>query len=249
MLGQDRPTGFGEVGRRRMADAAVGLHLESAVRLGVEGRANLPHLHLETEQRAGERQRRAPLTRTGLGGELGGALEGVVVGLRHSRVRLVRSDRADALVLVVDPCRCAEHPLEPVCAHQRRRAATCRRSRGPSRGSRCTVPSRPPARSGSRGTAVPGPPVPVAHVCRDADAAERVPEDRRQGCTSAWVRPREPQPPEVPAIEPVRLRLPGTWSSNSPSWMDTSRTCCAVRRRERVIFPVPACHDGGATRE
>ena len=77
--------------------------------------------HSMLEQRAGERQRAAPLPGAGLGREPLDAGLGVVERLRHGGVRLVRPDRRDALVLVVDPGRCAERLLEPPRAEHRRR--------------------------------------------------------------------------------------------------------------------------------
>ena len=55
----------------------------------------------------------------GLGGQLPDAGPGVVVGLRHRGVRLVRAGGRDALVLVVDAGRGAERLLEPVGPVQR----------------------------------------------------------------------------------------------------------------------------------
>ena len=57
--------------RRRAVDGrAPGLHHRAAVGLLVVARADHPHLALEPEQLAGERQRRAPLAGAGLGREL-----------------------------------------------------------------------------------------------------------------------------------------------------------------------------------
>ena len=86
---QQCASGFRQVRRRRVTDSAVRLHLDASVRLRIEGRANLPYLDVESEQRARERQRRTPLSRTGFGGELGGSLDCVVVSLRDSSIRLV----------------------------------------------------------------------------------------------------------------------------------------------------------------
>ena len=124
-----------------MADPAVHLHLHPSVRLGVVGGADLPHLALQPEQRAGHRQRRAPLTGTGLGGQLGDALGGVVVRLGHRGVRLVRPGRADALVLVEDLGRRGQRLLQPVRPDQRRRPPERGRSPVPARGSRSTARS------------------------------------------------------------------------------------------------------------
>ncbi len=98
-----------------------GLHHRPPVRLLVVGGAHLPDLALEVELGAGERQRRAPLPGTGLGRQLRDARLRVVVRLRHRGVRLVGTGRAGALVLVVDPGRGAEGPLQAVRPVQRRR--------------------------------------------------------------------------------------------------------------------------------
>src|SRR3954467_11171234 len=56
-----------------------GLHHRAAVRLLVVARADHEDLALEPEQRAGERERRAPLARAGLRRELAHAGLGVLV--------------------------------------------------------------------------------------------------------------------------------------------------------------------------
>ena len=89
VLGEEGPARLGQVGGARVDGRAEGLHEHPAVRLGLEGRLDLPDLHLDAEGLTGERQRRAPLTGAGLGGELGDALRGVVVRLGHGRVGLV----------------------------------------------------------------------------------------------------------------------------------------------------------------
>ena len=119
-----------------MHGAAESLDHHPAVRLRVVRSADLPHLALEAEHRAGHRQRRAPLPGAGLGGQPAYALLGVVERLRHRGIRLVAAGRADALVLVVDVRRRAERLLEPVRPVQAARAATAGRSRGPPRGCR-----------------------------------------------------------------------------------------------------------------
>ena len=69
---------------------------------------------LEPEQRARKRQRRAPLAGPGLRGQPLHALFGVVVGLRHRRVGLVRTGGRDSFVLEVDVRRCVERLLEAI---------------------------------------------------------------------------------------------------------------------------------------
>src|SRR5690606_17906138 len=92
--------------------AAVALDHRLAVWLLLERGLHHVDLALEPELGAGERQGRAPLTGTGLGGDAPYARLGVVVGLGDGRVGLVGADRADALVLVVDAGRPADQLLE-----------------------------------------------------------------------------------------------------------------------------------------
>src|SRR3954463_13105351 len=96
-----------------------GLHHRAAVGLLVVAGADHEDLALEPEQRAGERERRAPLARAGLGRELLDASLGVLVRLRDRGVRLVRAGRRDALVLVEDACGGVERLLEPAGAVER----------------------------------------------------------------------------------------------------------------------------------
>ena len=111
------------VSLRRAGDAlaAPGLHHQLAERLLVEADPHHEHLALQPDQRAGERQRAAPLAGAGLGGQPLDAELLVVPGLRDGRVGLVAAGRADALVLVVDPRRRAEVLLQPAGAVQRAR--------------------------------------------------------------------------------------------------------------------------------
>ena len=117
--GQDRPTGLGEVGGAGVHCGPPDLHHRLAVRLLVVRRSHLPDLALQPELRAGQRQGGTPLSRTGLGGELPGALRGVVERLRHRGVRLVGADGADAFVLVEDPGRRIEELLQPASPIER----------------------------------------------------------------------------------------------------------------------------------
>ena len=64
----------------------------------------------------------APLAGPGLGGDVGEALRGGVVGLRERGVQLVRAARVVALELVVDARGRAERALEVVRAAERARA-------------------------------------------------------------------------------------------------------------------------------
>src|SRR3954451_20785095 len=103
-----------------MDRGAPRLHHRAPVGLLVVARADHEDLALEPEQRARERQRRAPLARTGLGRELAYARARVLVGLRHGGVGLVRTRGRDALVLVVDARRRIELGLEAPGAVERR---------------------------------------------------------------------------------------------------------------------------------
>ena len=112
---------FGLLRRRGNAARAVGFHQRAAIGFLVVGDADLKDGDLEAEQRAGERQRRAPLAGAGLGREPRDALLLVVPGLRHRGVRLVRARRRDAFVLEIDLRRRVERPLETARADERRR--------------------------------------------------------------------------------------------------------------------------------
>ena len=83
----------------------------AAIRFLVVRHAHHEHLDVDAEERAGERERRAPLAGTGLGGDLPDARFLVVEGLRDRGVRLVAAGRADALVLVVDAGRASAAPV------------------------------------------------------------------------------------------------------------------------------------------
>ena len=111
----------GDIRGRPVDRGAEGLDHEAAVGLGVVRRTHLPHLALEVVEGAGEGERRTPLARTGLGGELLGAFLLVVIGLGHRGIGLVRSGRRDTLVLVVDASRGAEQLLESMRAEERGR--------------------------------------------------------------------------------------------------------------------------------
>ena len=101
---------------------AVGLHQRPSVRLLVVRHAHHEDLHLDAEERAGKRERRAPLAGARLGGDLLDAGFAVVERLRDRGVRLVAAGRADAFVLVVDARRRLQRLLEAPGAEERRRA-------------------------------------------------------------------------------------------------------------------------------
>ena len=117
-----RAAGLGAIRRRAVHGRAPGLHHRAPVGLLVVAGADHVDLALEPEERARERQRRAPLARAGLGDEVRDPGLRVLVGLRHGRVRLVRARGRDAFVLVEDLRGRAERLLEPTRAVQRRRA-------------------------------------------------------------------------------------------------------------------------------
>ena len=101
---------------------APDLHHRLAIGLLVVAGSHHPHLALEPVLGAGEGEGAAPLTGTGLGGELPDSLDRVVERLGHRRVGLVRAGRAHALVLVVDAGRGIEEPLEPAGPEEGTRA-------------------------------------------------------------------------------------------------------------------------------
>ena len=117
----DRPAELGAVRRAREDLRAEVLHDDAAVGLLVVRDLHHEDLEVEVEEVAGHREGRAPLPGAGLGRQRLRPGFLVVEGLRDGRVRLVRADRADALVLVVDVGRRVERLLEPQRAAHRRR--------------------------------------------------------------------------------------------------------------------------------
>ena len=106
--------------RARHAARAERLHERAAVRLLVVRDPHHEDLDLDAEERAGERERRAPLPGAGLGRDPLDALALVVERLRDRGVRLVAARRRDAFVLVVDARGRLERVLEPAGAVERR---------------------------------------------------------------------------------------------------------------------------------
>ena len=100
---------------------AVDLHQHAPIRLLVVADAHHVDLDLEAEERAGEREGRAPLAGSCLGRQALHALGLVEVRLGDGRVGLVAAGRTDALVLVVDVGRRLERRLQAVGAIERRR--------------------------------------------------------------------------------------------------------------------------------
>ena len=121
VLGEDRAARVRLLRRARDDATAERLDEPAPVRLLVVRDPDHPHVDLEPEDPARERERRAPLAGARLGREARDALLLVVVGLRDRRVRLVRAGRRDALVLVVDARRRLERLLEAARAVERRR--------------------------------------------------------------------------------------------------------------------------------
>ena len=101
---------------------APGLHHGAAVGLLPVAHLDHVHPHLQPEHLAGQRHRAAPLAGAGLGGDALDAGLGVVIGLSHGGVGLVRTGRGDAFVLVVDLRRGAERRFQAMGAEQRRGA-------------------------------------------------------------------------------------------------------------------------------
>ena len=116
-----RAAGFRQIGGAAMDRPAPGLDHRLAVGLLVVGDADHEDLAVEPEELTGERQRRAPLPRPGLCGELPDARLAVVERLGDGRVRLVGAGRRDPLVLVVDVGGRLELPLQAARPQQGRR--------------------------------------------------------------------------------------------------------------------------------
>ncbi len=116
------PAGGRERGRARVALGPPDLHHHLAVRLLLVRRPDHVDRAVHLEVRGREREGRAPLPGTRLGGEPLDPGLAVVVGLRHGRVRLVAAGRADPLVLVVDLRGRLEVLLEAAGAEERARA-------------------------------------------------------------------------------------------------------------------------------
>ena len=121
VLGQVAAARLGEVRWGTVDRCPERLHHQPPVGLLVVARSHLPDLALQAEQRARKRQGRSPLAGPGLRRQLPDPGLGVVVGLGYRRVGLVAAGGADPLVLVVDPRRRIERPLQAVRPEQRAR--------------------------------------------------------------------------------------------------------------------------------
>src|ERR687898_2594529 len=122
MLLEHSPPGLRVLGRARDDLRAPRLDERAPERLLVVRDPDHVDLALESEERAGEGERRAPLAGARLCRKARPALPRVVVGLRDRRVRLVAAGRADALVLVEDPRASPDRLLEPPRPVERSRA-------------------------------------------------------------------------------------------------------------------------------
>jgi hypothetical protein len=99
---------------------APGVHHHAAVRLLVVADAHHVDRAFHAEELAGQRQRAAPLSGPGLGGQPLDAGALVVVRLRHRGVGLVAAGRAGAFVLVIDVRRRVERLFQAARAIERR---------------------------------------------------------------------------------------------------------------------------------
>ena len=118
-VGEDRSPVVGVRRRAGNARRAERFHEQPTIGLLVVRHPHHEDLNVDAEQRARERQRRAPLAGAGLRGDLPGARFPVVKGLRHRRVRLVAAGWTHAFVLVVDPGWRLESLLEPPRTEER----------------------------------------------------------------------------------------------------------------------------------
>ena len=121
VLGEDLAADVRRVRRRGRHVRAVGAHDLAAEGLLLVGALHHEDLAVEAEERAGHRERGAPLAGARLGRDALEALLLGVVGLGDRRVELVRAGGVVALELVVDVGGRAERLLEEVGAHERRR--------------------------------------------------------------------------------------------------------------------------------
>src|SRR5690606_2506720 len=102
--------------------SAEALDEAAPIRLLLVADADHVDLGLDPEQRPGEDERAAPLSRAVFGEHPRDALGAIVDGLISRGFRLLRAGRRDALVLEVDPRRRVERLLQADRPVQRRRA-------------------------------------------------------------------------------------------------------------------------------
>ena len=167
-------------GRHR---CAKGFHQRAAIGLLVVAHAHHVDLAVQAKERARHRQRRAPLPRARLRGQMLGAFLLVVVSLRHGRVQLVRPGRARALVLVVDVRRRIERLLKPARAVERRRTPLRINLPHLFRNLDLALGAHFLQESGSSETAEPDRRDRWVCACRGAAAAPSASADRESRCT------------------------------------------------------------------
>src|SRR5690606_30223964 len=112
VLREQRAARIRVLARARDDGAAPDAHHRAPVRLLVVRNAHHVHLRFDTEDAAGEGERRSPLARARLRRDALHAFLLVVVRLRDRGVRLVRTGGRDAFVLVVDLRRRIERLFE-----------------------------------------------------------------------------------------------------------------------------------------
>src|ERR1700688_1197183 len=100
------------------------LHHRSPKRLLLIAHPHHVHANLDAKHLPRHRERTTPLTRAGLSNESANSGKMVVVGLRDSSVRLMRTGRAHTLILVVDARRSPERFLQTSRAVKRSRTPT-----------------------------------------------------------------------------------------------------------------------------
>ena len=171
--------------RRRRGDAAgaVGLHQRAPVGLLVVRDADHEHLHVESEERAGECERAAPLA--------GAGLRATAASRPPPCCRRPAPPRCSACgcprAIRPRTCsRCARASAARARAGARGRAAsdaTAGRRRAPAPGSRSRAPSRPPAGSAPSETAARGRRARSACACPGAAPAAAASAGRPAGCT------------------------------------------------------------------
>ena len=89
ILGQQLLAIFSDIRRAGVHSTTPDFHHGAAIGFGAKRSGYLPDFALQSELRAGKRQRAPPLARPSLGGELADTLLRVVPNLRHSGVGFV----------------------------------------------------------------------------------------------------------------------------------------------------------------
>src|SRR6266481_8271015 len=107
--------------RTREYLGAPRFHHRAAIRLLLVADTYHVHANLDAKHLTGHRERTTPLTRAGLSCKTAYSGKIVVVGLRNGGIRLMRTGRAHAFILVVDARRSPERLLKTVRAVKRSR--------------------------------------------------------------------------------------------------------------------------------